>query len=44
MRNRGHEINWDESKIIIKENQYTLRVIKEGLANQQSKFPEMYME
>lgn len=41
IRNRGHTINWDNSKIIIKESNYHLRCIKEGLAIQQHNGPLM---
>ena len=36
IRNRNHEIDWNNGKIIIKEKDFGLRKIKEGLAIQQS--------
>jgi len=35
IRNKNHKIDWENSKIIIKESNYHLRSIKEGLAIQQ---------
>lgn len=41
IRNKNHDINWDNGKIIIKEKDFGIRKIKEGLAIQQSKKPLM---
>lgn len=41
IRNKGHEISWNGPKIILNDNNHHLRLIKEGLAKQQSKFPVM---
>ena len=35
IRNKNHKIDWENSKIIMKESNYHLRSIKEGLAIQQ---------
>ena len=35
IRNKGHKIDWDNSKMIIKESNHHLRCIKEGLMIQQ---------
>lgn len=41
LRNKGHKIDWNNSKIIIKESNSHLRSIKEGLAIQQYNGPSM---
>lgn len=40
-RNRGHSMNWDNSKMIMYERKYFTRKIKEGLFIQQSTTPTM---
>lgn len=35
IRNKGHKINWQDSKLLVRENNFNLRKIKEGLAIQQ---------
>jgi len=44
IRNRGHTIVWENSKLIMKENNNYLRKIKEGLIIQQTDKPLMNID
>jgi len=44
IRKRGHQIDWQNSKLTIRENDHFLRKIKEGLAIQQNPGPLMNID
>ena len=44
IRNKGHKINWQESKLIVGENNFHLRKIREGLTIQQHQGPLMNID